>query len=149
MQGCPRLGLLCLADQRQMPDFQQASQGLFCQQRSAVLGHSRSLPLRLHGKVQNLQILSKSIAWASTDLGRGDVTKARPDRAFICKTVNFQGEETWKYSPSGDRVPWFSALLKSGGAPPVPRVSGRGIALESFVYQKESCKVAVGIQWIK
>lgn len=94
MQSCPRLGLLGLADQRQMPDLQLASQGLFRQQRSAVLGHSRSLPLRLHGKVQNLQILSTSIALACTDLERGDMTKVVLQSPSLPKAVNFQGKET-------------------------------------------------------
>ena len=70
------LELLVLAEQDQMPDLRQASQGLSRQQRSAVMGHSCSYPLGLHGKVQNLQISSASVALASMDSGSAVLTKA-------------------------------------------------------------------------
>ena len=132
---CLRLSIL--AEQGQMPDLQQASQGLFPWQRSAVLGHSCSLPWDFLEKYRICGSCQLVLRWPPRTWGVGSWP-------MICwnplhSPKQWGGEKTWKHSPSGGPFPGLSTLLVPSGAPPVLRGSGRGITLESFfICQKES-----------
>lgn len=90
------LGLLVLAERGQVPDLGQASQGLSHQQRSTVVGHTCSLPLGFHGKVQNLKISSMSLASASMDLGRGVIAKVKSRNPHLPRAGSFQEKKKKK-----------------------------------------------------
>lgn len=122
-QSWPRPGALgpCWAGS---DAWSPAGKGLPHQQRSAVLGHTCSLPLGLHGKVQNLQTSWTSLPLASVHLGSRVMIQVKSRNPCLSQEQWAFGKNKIKKeylspenTPSGGQLPWVSTLLTSGGVP--------------------------------
>lgn len=121
----------CLTSSRQARDF-SISRDQLCW---VTLGHS---PLRLQGKVQNLQNLLTSIALASIYLGRGDLTKVVLQSPFLPQSSELSGGKDLNILTQWWPVSLILCCPFIWCCATCPRLSGRGLALESFISQKES-----------
>lgn len=113
----------------------QASQGLSHRQRPTVGGHAYSLPLELHGKVQNLKISSTSLALASMDLESGVITEVRSRNPHLPRAGSFQGGKKRYLNP--ENTPTVSS---APGCPPfsLPEVL-QGVRKRSHLEKFPGC----------
>lgn len=88
-QSWLRLGLLVLTERGQMPDLGRQARDFPISRGKLWGGHACSLPLGLHGKVQNLKISSTSLALASMDLGSSIIMKVKSRNPHLPRAGSF------------------------------------------------------------